>query len=388
MIFFPKRLSEAYEKIKKLHPGTARVDLIDDDGSLEKLIRGIVSLRREEAENSAMTLPLSKVCAIAGYFPANTYKVDRTNLGIILGLRHTKAITDSFINTWQDYYDDSLNIDRLRILLVQAVEKQENSQIKYGEVMSLLSGKPVEEELVLFAQKNSKTINEALTGMGLRKESKLQARATIALFYYCPMQTFNKLGEDRLLDIVRTMTSNQVARFFNHFLEVASTKDLEDFTKLANYIESAYGTPSQRRIQMFWNILNENSKRKFSAWLGKLVIAEFFEGERADFWKSYVDSLDDWFVDRENKRLILNFGSVVVVEFQETNNAAFLLNPEVYKKEFEFQVKRRVNHAVFKRKLLDSNFLYRILHTIGWQYKTQETMRAFIRRNEVKSRWQ
>lgn len=388
MIFFPKRLTEAYEMIKKLHPGTTRVNLNDDDGSLERLIRGIVRMNIKEVEDSAITLPLSKVCAIAGYFPANTYKVDRTNLGIILRIRRAKSITDSFINTWQDYYDDPINIEQLSLLLAHTSDQPQNYEAKYRNIESLLGTKPVEEELVLYAKKNSQTINEALMGMGLRKESKLKARAIIAQLIYCSMQTFIKLGEDSLIDVMKTMTIDQAARSLNHLLEIANNVELTGFTKVARYIESTYGSPSQRKINAFWSILSENSKRVFNNWLGKLVISEFFEGERADFWKSYVDNLIEWFVDRENKRLILDFGSVVVVEFQETGNAAFLLSPELYKREFEFQVKRKVNHAIFKRKLLDSNYIGKIIHTSYWQNRTQARMRDFIHRNEVKSRWQ
>lgn len=115
--------------------------------------------------------------------------------------------------------------------------------------------------------------------------------------------------------------AHYVPSFCQHYLNILkSLKEWDD--RILELIFKKYGMPSDPDGHgvvetPFWAKVKPRAKTEFPTWLMMKLIDEFFEGERADFWKPYVAAK----VVRNVKKILdgdgfmLDFGIFGVVEF-------------------------------------------------------------------------
>jgi hypothetical protein len=174
--------------------------------------------------------------------------------------------------------------------------------------------------------------------------------------------------------------------------------------------DNRFGDPRLRH-NTNWIGMREDAIEKFKSWLSRRDIIFFFQhvlprGQdphgRKDFWLKYVPSLkmsrpflcdNDWYplkgqlqtdkiefgrINGNNSAFILDFGSIVVVEFSKVGGACFIYSREQFhaimpdlfeNKYFDFSTLKRKDIA-----------LERIVHRQGWQ----DNAIAILARNKVR----
>lgn len=148
-----------------------------------------------------------------------------------------------------------------------------------------------------------------------------------------------------------------------------------------------FGLPpdDSTRGQGFWQKVSPAIRDDFRAWAIGREIVEFFDGERADFWKPFAKRRKV----RNLKKILygagvlLDFGSFGVVEFKSIGNAAYLYPSTVFQA-FWVMAERLDSPAHFKdkTKTLRLRGRYgsdgRILHFDGWQRNYIGAIEALI----------
>ena len=106
----------------------------------------------------------------------------------------------------------------------------------------------------------------------------------------------------------------------------------------------------------------------------------FFEGDRAEFWRSYVNSAKVQDVNKilAGEGFMLNFGHFGVIEFKNVGNAAYIYPSDVFNKFWKSANFGTNSPSHFKdgTKTVRSKKLPtwdgRIIHHTGWQDTAKE----------------
>jgi hypothetical protein len=133
-----------------------------------------------------------------------------------------------------------------------------------------------------------------------------------------------------LLEYIKAENAKNLATFCQHYLNALhSSKNWNE--RILRFIEKKYNAPTDPdgsgNIETpFWQKVKPKPKKDFHAWLMLLRIDEFFEGERADFWRRYVVQNKVSRVKRilEGNGIMIDFGAFGVVEFKSVGNAAYI----------------------------------------------------------------
>lgn len=386
-VFVPHELIKVLESIKKDHPKNGSGSLDANYQGLHQLVLQIAACRPEALIELAYSLPLSAIRSLAKYFPSNGFQIDRANLAEILMARLTHSIFESYLNAWQDHYDDPTNqvlLHRMiRELLTASRQEDHKSQLVMIEALS--NNPSIDEEIYQRSVNLRLTVRETLEKFHLRPMSRLALHAYFAEYYTCPTATFKKIKEQTFLGHLRQMNNKQLTQSLNNLLSVADMEVFERYQPVANYIKSTYGKPGNVQSGYFWDEITPDNQKRFHMWLNLVTILEFFEGERADFWKRFVSRCRAISSSYKHGRIFLDFGAFHVVEFRDVGRAGFILDAKIYDQHIQQYEESDVKNDDIRRKILDGDlYLDRILHHSGWQYKVARTVEVLLSRNEVR----
>lgn len=182
------------------------------------------------------------------------------------------------------------------------------------------------------------------------------------------------------------------AVFGQHYL--VELRHLENwFEPVLQWIRERFGDPAStggkgRHEDPFWHPVPDPVKAEFRRWTLRRRIETFFEGERAQFWRTYVDEnrVRDVREILDGQGFMLDFGDFGVVEFKEIGNAAYVYPSAVFRR-YWMRAEELVSPGMFKdrdRTLptwrwngVDDG---RILHHDGWQEKARERLTRHLGR--------
>jgi hypothetical protein len=156
--------------------------------------------------------------------------------------------------------------------------------------------------------------------------------------------------------------------------------------KILNYIHSKWKKPimsdqNMKAEHRFWKNVSDTARAEFHKWLMIQEINEYFDGERADFWRPYVEkgALED--INVQEKGFLLQFHRFGVVEFKETGNAAYVYPIKHFMQFMNMPSMTNSNLADFKNKkqtIKGRNWDGRIIHWSGWQDTTQKLIKGLM----------
>ena len=157
-------------------------------------------------------------------------------------------------------------------------------------------------------------------------------------------------------------------------------------------IEQKYGGPLAENegndIETpFWRTVPTSIKEEFRIWRMLRRISEFFEGERADFWRPYVEQRSVTRVREilDSEGFMLDFGNFGVIEFKRVGNAAYIYPSSSFRR-FWDEAHRGTHPSDFKRKeetISRGEFHYgggRIIHSGDWQYQASLFIDRLLKR--------
>ncbi|MFK3959989.1 hypothetical protein [Pseudalkalibacillus hwajinpoensis] len=143
-----------------------------------------------------------------------------------------------------------------------------------------------------------------------------------------------------------------------------------------------------RRKPMLWKYVGEEEKKRFSQWIIRLEVKDFFEQvdkshERYRYWEKFLFKLEDVVVTDEKRTLIMYFSDVVVMEVLGTG-AVYVYNNSTFNNYFQKKVdkyladkektfprwhqpKELKRHELMEKSLtVEGGWL---IHSGDWQYK-------------------
>jgi len=192
-----------------------------------------------------------------------------------------------------------------------------------------------------------------------------------------------------LLEYRKPENATYLAQFCQRYLNVLQSSAKWD-ERILRFIEKKYGEPSdpdKNEIETpFWKNVKPEPKKEFRTWIMLQRIQEFFEGERADFWRRYVVEKR---VTRVKKILdgdgfMIDFGPFGVVEFKNLGNAAYIYPANAFGTYW-----RRADRESYVSRFKDkektiSNRHYRgwdgrIIHREGWQSETSSKIKTLMK---------
>jgi hypothetical protein len=201
----------------------------------------------------------------------------------------------------------------------------------------------------------------------------------------------HKEDPDRiLLEYRKPENAKYVQEFSEHYLNTLQSRGKWD-ERILRFIEKKYDGPTdpdgRGNIETpFWQRVKPNPKKEFNAWLMLRHIDEFFEGERAEFWRRYVAANKVSRVKRilEGNGIMIDFGAFGVVEFKSVGNAAYIYPIGVFgalweQSDFERLIgrfkdkKRTVRHRDFP------GWDGRIIHSGDWPRETSAKIRKLLK---------
>ena len=226
----------------------------------------------------------------------------------------------------------------------------------------------------------------------LKQEDRLYFFTWQELLLEGSQQGLTKQPPKRILDIFNdTLESVTRMKMGQNYLNV-----LEDFPnwdeQVLEYLNDKWGQPKSfdengAVESRFWEGVNRIPKQNFNKWVMRQAIEEFFEGERADFWRYYLEQGNIFYVEKilGGDGFMLDFGTFGIIEFKNIGNAAYVYPKETF--EF-FQTKARFWHkdpSQFKdqSKTVSSSRLPgwggRIVHPPGWEKRAKQRIDTLIR---------
>ena len=165
--------------------------------------------------------------------------------------------------------------------------------------------------------------------------------------------------------------------------------------KILEFIYSRYSfpreSPETARVETpFWRGVSEAAKKEFRLWLMLRHVESFFEGERADFWRDYVEGGFVWDVKKilGGEGFMLDFGRFGVVEFKRVGNAAYIYPKRAFNTLWNQAGVAAYNAIYFKdradtvRVKSEPGWDGRILHFSGWQDTTRYRLQELIRQGQ------
>lgn len=161
------------------------------------------------------------------------------------------------------------------------------------------------------------------------------------------------------------------------------------FEGILKIIEKKYSGPGKRNGEMvetaFWAKISDVAKEEFHYWQMQSKIVEFFEGERADFWKKYLVKkkiMAVWEL-RNVQGFMLDFKEFGVIEFKNIGNAAYIYPKDVFHSYRHhiggghFPGFYKNKNRTIKHKKMPS-WDGRIIHNESWQYEAERKISILI----------
>ena len=186
---------------------------------------------------------------------------------------------------------------------------------------------------------------------------------------------------------IQSSKSNQMGQ---HYLNTLRTvKDWDE--SILIYINKKWDRPSNEYSKAiaenrFWKDVTLEAKESFHSWLMQIQIDDFFEGERADFWRVYVKQAKMKDVQKilEGDGFLMAFKTFGVVEFKNVGNAAYVYPKNVFNSFLTGSKRWASNPIYFKDKTttvkLKSEPWWdgRIIHREGWQELTADKIKKLM----------
>ena len=187
-----------------------------------------------------------------------------------------------------------------------------------------------------------------------------------------------------------TMESSLRMKMCQHYLNTLTDFPAWD-EQIIEYIHDKWGQPksfddARAADSRFWEGINHTQKLNYNRWLMNRAIKDFFEGERADFWRQYVDNGQIIFVEKilNGNGFMLNFGKFGAIEFKNKGNAAYVypkMHFDYFRDKARFYTKdpkpfKDKAKTIFSHRFPDWNG--RIHHNQRWKKRTKPIIDALI----------
>ena len=223
-------------------------------------------------------------------------------------------------------------------------------------------------------------IDEFLSEQFFTWDDSLYRFIWVALLTKGTQRDLKRQNHKRILDIIKTQLQSavriQICQYYLNTLNSLNNWHEE----MLNYINHEWGKPGRvesdnKNDHRFWHNVKNQAKEEFRRWLISREVVSFFDGERAKFWRDYVDAAKVKDVQKilGGDGFMLDFGRFGVIEFKNVGNAAYIYPQETFKRFWKGASFWTNSPIYFKEqtKTIRAKELQgwdgRIVHPAGWQ---------------------
>jgi len=198
----------------------------------------------------------------------------------------------------------------------------------------------------------------------------------------------SKQNPKRIIEeIHREIKSDKSMLMGQHYLNIFQNRQEWDYRILA-YIHKIWNKPAMSDQSMtaehrFWKNVSNKARKEFHKWLMIQAINDYFDGERADFWRPYVENGELEDINIQEKGFLMQFYRFGVVEFKETGNAGYVYPIKHFMHFMNMPSMTNSSLSDFKNKKQTIKGKYwdgRIIHRPGWQEQTRSKIQELMKR--------
>lgn len=376
-IFTPRNILNIKEEIKKKHKNINEKykNLIVDDRNLIELLKIIDKLNKDELVNFSYKLKKKDLYLLAKYMPKNQYNIDLEKIYIILKTRFKdefiKILFEEFKNHYYNY-----EFNRYFIHFLNLSKKSHRLLNIKSNTLKVLKKWLKEKEIIPIIVKScfkiNKDFNTFMSIFRFEKSTQIYKDCRKYFFTVCTKEDYLTGNTDEILKIFKTYNLDEKVAFINNYLTILEVEEFQE--SILNYIYYSYGRPEDNQFN--WEKVNDKAIEKYKLWIAQKCMKEFFgDDDRYVFWYSYVKNSEAKLLDVNERQLFLDFGELIVVEFRNIGNAAYIYEKGDFYKYFKKYLNNNkiYDDGTYKNRGIN---LVRIIHSGNWQYKADSILRG------------
>jgi hypothetical protein len=287
----------------------------------------------------------------------------------ILKIRFRKGYLKIFLNGFQKYYDNKAFNRYFKFFLENYdADKILGYTIGTSEILAgWLDKEIIIKEVVGTFLEHGYGFIDFINRFRFNNMSKLVIECKKGIYIYCDKELYLLTEPEFLLETIKSFNSEEQAYFANNYLSKVPLSAFQEMILI--YINSNFGKPDNPYKKKFWEHINDFAKDQYTKWLIGKTLKDFFgESERFRFWSHFLNNIQNYYLVESRGQLFLDFGPIVVIEFRNSGNAAYIYKRSDFDKYFRRYTNESnsVSNAILKNQ--DIAF-ERIIHQGDWEYR-------------------
>lgn len=340
--FKSTRLDEVLETVRKQHPVRKGKTIQIESSLVDEVRERLGACKVENLADLAYAFDLRHMLACIEIIAVDKEGETAEKAAYVVQLRPRDQVIISGWFKLVKSYPNPLLENLLKVLLTEkgfealSVHPKVSDRVPYWFVAKNLA-----QGVFNDYQKSHPTsnLNSYLAEQNLDPEDGLYRRAWWTLLAKGKADELKREKPARILaEFSKAIKSATLIRFGQHYLN--TIKGRAEWAELIlKFINNKWGGPKPTNDKKdsegrFWQGVNDFARDEFRRWLMIQEVENFFEGERADFWRIYVDAnkVRDVKNILAGEGFMLDFGRFGVVEFKNVGNAAYIYPGGEFKK--------------------------------------------------------
>jgi hypothetical protein len=330
-IAFPVlKFNKTAEYIRKMHPYTKEIPLMDMKDEVQELLSQIDRLDENKMADYVLSLPNSDLVLIFHALLYDISSLQRERLLFILSQRMKKRF---FHYNWimlQEHYTNASLIESFILLMKFMKEKY---PIEYNRSLasklSFPRGDLVNQALMVLDEEQC-TLSDFLKRYSFIEGSALSGALLETYFLQCSKEGFHK-NADLFIKWINTLDSMPYSQII-HYLDVMSILDfVEDIN---NYLIEIIGLPGQSE---HWNKIEKRFQTKFLKWIKFKDLGKYLglNTDKFVFWNDYYHYVEKVECYPELGILFLHLPGHVVVDLKENSSTSYLYKNNIFHAAYE-----------------------------------------------------
>lgn len=343
--YYPRRLKSVRLEVEQSHKEKAKTVFDKEDNYLEELVKKIVSWRLERVIDNGEFLTEEDYHNLADYVPTNRFKVDISNILMLLDIHGTKEDWDKMFFGWQNNYHNNA----LRLFLANGIKT--NQPCKDMLINNGYSPKKTEwiknQDVIdylgshLGNVRSMELFTSTLKEYGVIPNSRIYLKCLASFFLYCDKAAYKQKGDVAVAQLYSGYNQKEKQLFYKNFLMKNSLDDLCKFQTVYERIRSIFKKKYDKdNFLKMLDTLSKGLANKFLDWENLINLEIGFKGDRdrLNFWKQYA--LGHKVVNFNDYILYIDFGNYIVTERKlKADGPAYFYEKNYFKDVIEFKIR-------------------------------------------------
>jgi hypothetical protein len=389
--FQPKLLEDVLARIRKEHPNRLGQDIEIGQSIIGQVTERIKLCPQDKLSELAYSFDLREINACLEILcKSGSDEIKDKSSKILLIRPRNQVIQKGWFKLVKMYPHELLESTLKNLIAIKKFKILLNHKKISPDITEWFMSDKLVNGLIKTYQKKDKVNNfdTYLSDNFIEYEHGLRRTAWRLFLCTCSSKSLKKELPKRIYDeYIDATNAAYLKKFCQHYLNTLPKISLWD-EKIITLIYNRFGAPfaSKKLIRMettFWSKISEEATAQFNKWIMLHHIESFFEGERADFWKIFVQS-DHVLKVKEilsGQGFLLEFGNFGIIEFKKVGNAAYVYPASVFKNYWNrnhLNEGRPEDYKDINATISIPGWNGRIIHRENWQVKTKKLINTLL----------